>query len=231
MNQRSWVLLVVACNVALFTSSAEAQFGFSGRTNSLMSLVRYEPVQKDLGVNSEVAGKLSAIYDEYRSASDREFKAMGFDNDAIRDLPALERAAEMRKVNEKSVEANRKLTARFMPKLEELLSSEQIERLKQIQLQAAGVELWVEPLWAKQLDLSEAQQVLLTQLRDDYSRRQQQIDGNDFLQRLNRIRELSTERDAKAVEILNEGQQAKLALLKGEPFDVSQLSFRRRGNK
>src|SRR5690349_6989687 len=98
MNRRlsPFFLAFVAVGV-LSASTVRAQFGFSGRTNSLVSLARYDAVQKDLGVDSEVAGKLSDLYDGYRSASDREFKAQGFDNDALRDLPALERAAEMRK--------------------------------------------------------------------------------------------------------------------------------------
>ncbi|HEY2411251.1 MAG TPA: hypothetical protein VGI40_03365 [Pirellulaceae bacterium] len=211
------------------TQVAWAQFGFSGRTNSLVSLARNEAVQKDLGVGGEIGGKLSELYDSYRNASDREFKAQGFDNDALRDLPALERAAEMRKVNEKSSEVNRSLTAKFLPKLEELLSSEQIARLKQIQLQASGIEVWLEPLLSKELDLSDAQQTQLSELRNETSRRQQQLDG-DFQQRFARIREMNVERDAKALEVLNDGQKSKLAELKGKPFDVSQLSLRRRGN-
>jgi hypothetical protein len=135
----------------------------------------------------------------------------------------------MRKVNEKSAEVNRKLMDRYVPKIEELLTSEQLERLKQIHLQAAGIEAWLEPALAQELSLSEVQKAQLAELRNEYSRRQQQLDG-DFLQRLSRIREMNTERDAKANDVLNESQKARLAELKGRAFDVSQLSFRRRGN-
>jgi len=230
MNRRfscSWCAALVISLSSI--QSASAQFGFSGRTNSLVSLARYDAVQKDLGINGEVAGKLNELYDQYRNSSDREFKAAGFDNDALRDLPALERAAEMRKVNEKSAEVNRKLMDRYVPKIEELLTSEQLERLKQIHLQAAGIEAWLEPALAQELSLSEVQKAQLAELRNEYSRRQQQLDG-DFLQRLSRIREMNTERDAKANDVLNESQKARLAELKGRAFDVSQLSFRRRGN-
>src|SRR6478736_4322453 len=224
MNSRVSLAIGIAFAISpLFTLTANAQFGFSGRTNSLVSLARYDAVQKDLGVNSEVAGKLGELYDAYRNSSDREFKAQGFDNDALRDLPALERAAEMRKVNEKSAEVNRNLAARYLPKLEELQTGEQIARLKQIQLQANGIEVWLEPLVAKELDLSEEQKTQLSELRNEYNRRQQQLDG-DFQQRFARIRELNTERDAQAMTVLSEGQKAKLAELKGQPFDVSQLS-------
>ena len=79
MNQRlsfSWCVALVITLLAV--QSASAQFGFSGRTNSLVSLARYEAVQKDLGVTNEVAGKLGELYDSYRNASEREFKAQGF---------------------------------------------------------------------------------------------------------------------------------------------------------
>jgi len=230
MNRQMLRSLVLVLAVSLGVGqSASAQFGFGRSTNSLVSLARNEAVQKDLGVPSDVGGKLSALYDEYRNASDREFKAQGFDNDAIRDLPALERAAEMRKVNEASTDVNRKLLARFLPKVEELLTSEQLGRLKQIQLQAAGVEVWLEPLLAKELDLSEAQMTQLGELRKEYSRRQTQLDG-DPQQRYARIRELNAERDKQALTVLSDAQKAKLEELKGKPFDVSQLGFRRRNN-
>ena len=230
MSLQLWSWFSMSIAICLLTmETASAQFSFGSRTNSLVSLARYEAVQKDLGVGSDVSGKLNEVYDAYRNASDREFKAMGFDNDAIRDLPALERAAEMRKVSEKSAEVNRGLMAKFLPELEELLTSEQIQRLKEIQLQAAGVDAWLEPALAKELDLSEAQKEQLAELRNEYSRRTQQIDG-DFQIRIAKTRELNVERDAKAAELLEDSQRTKLGELKGKPFDVSQLSFRRRGN-
>jgi hypothetical protein len=211
------------------TQSASAQ-RFSGRSNSLPSLAANEAVQKDLNVSREAAAKLSELSDEYRAASQRESSRLGIDYSAISDLPALERAAEMRAINEKTAQVTRKLTAEFLPKLEGVLTLEQMQRLKQIYLQASGIDVWIEPETAKELALSEEQQQKLTELRNDYSRRQQLLDG-DFQQRFARIRELNSERDAKALTMLSEEQKAKLETLKGTPFDVSQLGFgRRRGN-
>src|SRR6478735_5635512 len=80
-----------------FVNTAEAQRSFGSRTNTLVSLATYEAVHKDLGIGSELAGKLNELSDEYRNASQKEFTTMGIDFTAISDLPALERAAEMRK--------------------------------------------------------------------------------------------------------------------------------------
>src|SRR5205085_5321998 len=143
------------------------------------------------------------------------------DYSALSDLPAAERAVEMRKTSEKSASANRKLAAAFLPKLAEILTPDQILRLKQIQLQASGIDVWIEPEIAKDLDLNNDQQAKLTELRNDYTRRTQSLDG-DFQQRFAKIRELNAERDAKAIELLTAEQKAKMDELKGVPFDVRQ---------
>jgi hypothetical protein len=227
--QNRFVTAVFVTTLLLFAESALAQ-RFFGRTNSLPSLAANEAVQKDLNVSREAAAKLSGLSDEYRAASQREMSRLGIDYTAISDLPALERAAEMRLINEKTAQVTRKLTAEFLPKLEGVLTAEQMQRLKQIQLQASGIEVWIEPHVAKELKLSDEQQKKLTDLRNEYSRRQQLLDG-DFQQRFARIRELNAERDAKALAILTAEQKTKLEALQGAAFDVSQLGFgRRRGN-
>lgn len=215
--------------LAVWVQAASAQRFFGSRTNSLTSLAATESVQKHLGVTGEAVNRLNAIGDDYRTATQKEYTALGIDYSAIGDLPAAERAVELRKALEKTADANRKLAAAFLPKLQELLTPDQILRLRQIQLQASGIDVWMEPETATELDLSKDQQAKLKELRDDYNRRQQQLDG-DFQQRFAKIRELNAERDAKALELLTTAQKAKLDELKGAPFDVSQLGFRRRGN-
>src|SRR3954462_337150 len=228
-RKQTAIVLVSLVLSAVVCRPASAQRFFSSRTNTLVSLAANDAVQKDLGVSGDTVTRLNALGDEYRNASQKTFTALGIDYSAISDLPALERAAETKKVSEKTAEVNRKLTADFMPKLAEVLSPAQIHRLKQIQLQASGIDVWTEPEFAKALQLSDEQQAKLTELRTDYSRRQQLLDG-DFQQRFARIRELNTERDNKGLELLTADQKAKLTDLKGQAFDVSQLGFRRRGN-
>jgi hypothetical protein len=224
------ILFAISLAVTAFhAQTAFAQRFFGSRTNTLVSLAANDAVQKDLGVSGDAVARLNTLGDEYRTASQKVFTALGIDYSAISDLPALERAAEMKKVSEKTAEVNRKLTADFAPKLAEVLSPAQVHRLKQIQLQASGIDVWTEPEFAKELVLTDEQTTKLTELRNEYNRRQQLLDG-DFQQRFARIRELSAERDTKGLELLTAGQKTKLAELKGQPFDVSQLGFRRRGN-
>lgn len=227
---RFLALAAFSVTAVFLVSSASAQrFGFS-RTNSLPTLAGYEAVQKELGITGDLAARLGALGDEYRNASQKEFTALGIDYSAISDLPALERAAEMRKATDKTASVSRQLAAEFTPKVQGLLTPDQFLRLKQIQLQASGVDLWTEPEVAKELDLSAAQQAEITALRNEYSRRQQLLDG-DFQQRFAKIRELNAERDNKAHSLLTPPQREILATLKGPAFDTTQLGFgRRRGN-
>src|SRR3954470_18664443 len=219
----AWALIVVAS----ISQTASAQRSFGSRTNSLTSLAATESVQKHLGITGETVSRLNSISDEYRAAPQKEFTALGIDYSAISDLAAAERAVEMRKAAEKSTDVNRKLAGGFLPKLQEVLTPDQILRLRQIQLQASGIDIWMEPETSTELDLTKDQHAKLTELRNDYSRRQLQLDG-DFQQRFAKIRELNAERDAKGLELLTAAQKSKLEELKGAPFDVSQLGFGRR---
>jgi hypothetical protein len=226
---RACLLMAFVFCLAAAPSAWGQRFG-SSRTSSLPSLASYEAVQKELGVAGEAAAKLSALNDEYRAASQKEFTSLGIDYSALGDLPALERAAEMRSMSEKTAAVSRKLAAQFNPRIEAILTPDQLQRLRQIQLQASGIDVWTDPEFAKELALTEAQLSQVAALRSEYSGRQQLLSG-DFQQRLAKIRELIAERDRLAIDLLTPPQQEKLTALKGQPFDVSQLSFgRRRGN-
>lgn len=221
-----WICLVLASMCLPLTASAQR---FGSRTSTLVSLAANEAVQKELGIAGGAAAKLEELNDKFRDAAGREYKRQGIDYSALSDLPALERAAEMRKVSEKTAELNRKLSAQFQPDLDQMLSPQQIERLKQIQLQAAGIDAWLEPEAAKQLELSDEQRQKLADLKAAYSRKAQRLDG-EFQERLARTRELNAQRDRQAIDLLSDSQQANLKQLQGAPFDVNQLNSRRRGN-
>src|SRR5262245_32890791 len=115
--------------VALMSQNASAQRFFGSRTNSLTSLAATESVQKHLGVAGEAVNRLNAISDEYRTAIQKEYTALGIDYSAISDLPAAEREVEMRKASEKTDEENRKFDAEFLTKLQVDFTHDTILRL------------------------------------------------------------------------------------------------------
>src|SRR5438067_8811371 len=97
--------------VGLVSQTALAQRS-SSRPSSLVSVAANEAVQKHLNLPAEAVGRLNAINDDCRAAVDKALAAVGIDYFAIRDLPAAERVAEMRKASE----VNRKLAAAYLPK-------------------------------------------------------------------------------------------------------------------
>lgn len=223
------VVIAVLLLVLLAQPAFAQRFGFGRSSNSLVGLAANDAVQKELGVGDDAAGKLRSLSDDYRAASQKETTALGIDFAAIADLPRAEQAAKNRDVATTMADMTRKLTAEFLPKLREVLNDEQLTRLRQIQLQAQGIDAFTEPEVSAALALSEAQNKQLAELRGEYSRKQQDLDG-DFQSRFAKIRELNAERDKKALELLSADQKAQLASLQGKPFDTAQLGFGRRRN-
>src|SRR4051794_8796093 len=69
-------LLIAFLFTAALSRPALAQRGFSfSRSNTLVSLAASDAVQKDLQLPQEVAGKLRALGDEYRTEAQKELAA------------------------------------------------------------------------------------------------------------------------------------------------------------
>jgi hypothetical protein len=224
--------------VGLVATSASAQqgrrgFGFFGGGfgpgGNLLTLATNEAVQKELGIGADLAAKLTSLRDDYRAAIQKEYQTAGIDFQNFQNLSADER----QKVMAKMTEINTKLNEEFTPQLAKLLSADQMVRLKQIQIQAQGATaLTANPEVAKELNLSEEQQRKLSDLQAEFLRRQRDLFASgDPQERLAKMRELSSERDAKMLAVLTDEQKQKFTALKGEPFDVSQLGFGGRGRR
>jgi hypothetical protein len=106
-----------------------------------------------------------------------------------------------------------------------VLDAEQVERLKQIQFQAAGaMALMVEEVSEKLKITDDQQQEMRSAMRDLF----QPGGGGDRAQMMEKM-------TAKMMEILTDDQKAAYKKMAGEPFDVSQLPMpgiggqRRRG--
>jgi len=227
--------------VALVAAAAEAQqgrgrggfgFGFGGPGGrGLVSLAANEAVQKDLGLSADAAGKLNTLNEDYRAAQRKEYTTTGIDLQNSQNLSNDER----QKMQAKMTDVNTKLNEEFTPKLKELLSADQMKRLKQIQIQEQGSGALTNADVATELALTEEQKKKLNDLQAEYRRKQGELfgggAGGDIQERLAKGRELTTERDAKAAEVLTAEQKIKYTALKGSPFDVSQLGLGGRGGR
>lgn len=226
--------LVLATAGFLWSSDAFAQGGGRGfGRGGLAGLAGLEPVQKELGVDSGAAGKLGTLANDYRS--DIEQAGLGRESFAqLRDLNEALFAAKWRELDDKRVEVTRKLNEKYTPKLKEVLSSEQFERLLQIQRQAGGSQVLAEPELVKGIDLNKEQQEKLAKLNQEYSGKQGALmksafggGGGNAEQYFADLRNLNRDRDSKAVELLTKEQQEKYTQLKGKVFDLTLLQQRR----
>ena len=80
---------------------------------------------------------------------------------------------------------------------------------------------------AAELNLTDEQKRKISDVQTEFARKQRELftGGGDAQERFGKMRELNTERDNKAMTVLNAEQKEKLNTLKGNAFDVSQLGF------
>ncbi|MEI8380132.1 MAG: Spy/CpxP family protein refolding chaperone [Planctomycetota bacterium] len=198
--------------------------GFGGPQSGLM-LAGNPAVQKELGVTEDQIAKLKKLGDEARE----EMQAGGGGGDfaALRDLPEEERRAKMTEMMNKRMEATRKVTEKFKPKLAEVLDAKQVERLNQIALQAAGPGAYSDPDVAKALKLSKEQQDKLATITKEFGEKQRASftggGGGGGEDARAKMRELSAARDKDLAAVLTADQKTQLDKMKGKEFDVAAL--------
>jgi Spy/CpxP family protein refolding chaperone len=217
--------------VALIAAAAEAQqgrggFGFGGPGGrGLVSLAGNEAVQKDLGLSADVTSKLNTLNEDLRAARTKEYSAAGIDIQDFQNLTAEQR--------QKMTAIGTKVNEEFTPKLSGLLSADQMKRLKQINVQSQGAGALSNADVAADLALTAEQKTKLEALQTELIAKQRALftDGGDFQERIAKMRELNSDRDKKALELLTAEQKTKFEALKGSPFDVAQLNLGGRGRR
>lgn len=233
------VLGLIAAALVVAPASAQqgrGRGGFGGRQQTIFSLARNEAVQKEIGLTD--ASKVTAVSEEYNDAIREEMQSAGIDFGGLRDLPEAERAAKMREIATKSAEVAKKVSEKLEPKLKEALTAEQLKRLGEIKIQAAGVAALSDAAVVKELGLSDEQTKKIAAISEEGQKATRELfagarDGN-AQEAMTKVREANAKTLAQATEVLDAGQKEKFASLKGKPFDVAQLSGRggrgRRGN-
>ena len=201
-------LLAAACLAAtlLVTLPADASAqppGGRGRGMGGMmshaSLLRQEPVQADIGLSADLKKKI---------ASELPERGPGGGGGNPRDMSDEQRQKWMEERRARNTEDDKKIAG--------LLSPEQLARLKQIRVQALGAGVLMDESIAKELSVTDDQVTKLQSAMRDM--RQGGGAGNPG--------EMRAKMTAKAMEILDADQKAKLEALKGPAFDVSKLQMR-----
>jgi hypothetical protein len=199
--------LAAALLATLLTTDASAQppggrgrgMGMGGMM-SQASLVRQEAVQAELGLSPDLKAKLAAELPE---------RGPGGGGGNPRDMSDEQRQKWMEERRARNTEDDKKIAG--------LLDTKQLARLKQIRVQALGAGALMDESIAKELSVTDDQvSKLQSAMRD--MRQGGGGGGNPG--------EMRAKMTAKAMEILDADQKAKLEALKGPAFDVSKLQMR-----
>lgn len=203
-------LLAVASLTAalLATTDASAQApGGRGRGMGMggmmshASLLRQDVVQADLGLSADLKAKLAAELPERGPGGGR--------GENLRDMTDEQRQKWMEERRARNAEDDKKIAG--------ILSPEQLARLKQIRIQALGAGALMDESVAKELSVTDDQIAKLQSAMRDMRQ------GGGGTGDPGAMRAKMT---AKAMEILDADQKAKLEALKGPAFDVSKLQMR-----
>lgn len=195
-------LVLCACMATAVIASAQRPEGgrFGGgmaRGLGAAMLLRQEAVQEDLGLSAEQKEKLADLAAGQQRGGDRP---------NLREMSQEERREWMAEMRERMETAEKKM--------DEILTEEQRDRLKQIRLQVMGPNAFGDPEFAEKIGLTSEQREKLGELRERM--RQARQDGGDG--------ETLRARVANAVkDMLTDEQKEKLEALRGKPFDASSL--------
>ncbi len=220
---RKYGLLVLGglLATALLVADAQAQppGGRGGRGRGMMggpgfglmmqlNLVTNADVQKDLDVVDDQKTKLNDLVSQQRTAMQDLFQSM-------QDLSQEERQAKMQKFQED-----------FQKKLADILLPKQVDRLKQIQLQAEGPMALNNPDVVKALNLTDDQKEKFKTINEEAQTKNQEalqgLRGQEFR---TKMQELNKDLMDKLLAVLTPDQTAQFDKMKGAKvdFDLSTI--------
>jgi delta 1-pyrroline-5-carboxylate dehydrogenase len=230
------IILVGFLGAALLAAEANAQpqgggrgargmggMGPGGGGMGLLMLVQNEKVQKELEIVDDQKTKLTELSTEQRTAMRDMFTSM-------QDLSQEERQTKMQEMQDK-----------FQKKLADILLPKQLERLKEIQLQAEGPMALANPDIAKALNLTSEQQDKVKAIRDEAQAKVRELfTGMQDLsqeERRAKMTEMQTKMQTmtkelgdKLLTILTPDQVAQFDKMKGAKVDID-FSTLMRGNR
>jgi delta 1-pyrroline-5-carboxylate dehydrogenase len=181
-----------------------------GGPMGLLALLNNEKVQKELELVDDQKTKLTKLGEETRTAMMESFGA-------LRDLSDEERGPKMQQLMKDNQEKTQK-------KLAEILMPNQLERIKQIQLQAEGAMALFNPDVVKALTVTDEQQKKLNTIRDELQTKMREArQGMQDLsqeERQAKMQKMRDEQNAKLLEVLTQEQRDKFEKMKGEKVDI-----------
>jgi hypothetical protein len=206
--------IVVLSSPALAQRQPGRGFG-NGQFGGIGSLIRNESVQKELKMEKDQVDKATEAARKIREKHAEEFAKLA-------DLSQEERRT-------KSAELNRTVAAETLVAVSEVLKPEQVTRLKQIELQQAGVAAFTRADVEKALTLNDEQKTKLTAIADESSTKMRELRGGGQgggrtrgTPDLAKVTALRKEMGDKALAVLTDDQKKSWQSMTGEVFTVVQ---------
>lgn len=161
----------LAMGLAVFAADASAQQrqpgqgrGFAGGgRGGVSSLLRNEAVQKELKMDKEQTDKAAEAIKKVQDKHADDFAK-------LREIPREER-------REKTTELTKVISTETMTAISEVLKPEQIKRLKQIELQQAGVDAFTRADVEKALSIDTEQKTKLKTIAEESTTKMRELRG------------------------------------------------------
>jgi hypothetical protein len=198
-------MAAVLSTVVLLAGPVLAQRQGGGRGN-LAALLSNPSVQKELKLSDEQIDKAKKVAQDLREKYKEDFAK-------IRDAKPEERA-------QKFQELSGKISAEARKAVAGILKPEQAKRLRQIELQQAGLN---DVEAQKALKVSDEQKKKLQGISEDANKERREIvksaNGN-FQEAVEKMAKLRKETREKQEKVLTEEQKKEWKAMQGEPFEV-----------
>jgi Spy/CpxP family protein refolding chaperone len=183
--------------------------GFGGGGGGVMLLTN-KSVQQELKVSDDQASKLDALAQELREKQGEQFRK-------LQDVPQDERGAKMR-------ELNQAIAADVRKGVGEILKPAQVKRFDQVQLQQIGVlGVGQMPRIQESLKLTDEQKSKLGTIQEEQRAAVGEImQGGGFNnpETRQKMADLRTKSNEKAMAVLTDSQKTTWNELIGEPFEI-----------
>jgi len=218
--------VLVAGLVVVVGAQPGGGFGFGGQGPA--QLVANKAVQEDLKMTDEQVEKVKTWSKEFSDKVREDMKGKFAD---LKDKTKEERAEAIAAFTAENNKAAYK-------GLDGVLKPEQVKRLKQIQIQASGINAYTNPEVVAALKLTDSQKSTIKGVSADYDKDRGQIfkdawiggggkggfDKEKFADANKKVEKVRKEAQAKIEETLTDDQKKAWKELTGEAFDTSKLT-------
>ncbi len=217
---------------------AQAQFRPGGGGGGPTSLVNAKSVQEELKLSEETVTKLREWSKEFQKTAAEIRKDKGVEGGGFGGKGGKGGKAPSAEQLEKIAAANKEISAVAYKQLGEVLTKEQVERIKQIELQQLGIRAFTSAAVVEGLKLTDSQKTSITGISGDFSKESREIstaafggadggkgkfDVEKFRESQTKVQKLEKEYISKIVDVLEDAQKTTWKEMIGAPFDVASL--------